>query len=187
MSAQRVAATWGCSGERRHRPLRRARSRHRRFAPRAASVSLLAVHGAARHRRHRRADGGVEADQPQPLELVVVSRCRSHRRSAAARCASGCAPAPPRPGATLPDGQIYLLTHLRYAGYVFNPISLYYCYDRDGALRLRARRRPQHLRWPAQLLAAIRRTPSAHRFRACAARRCTCRRSWRWSSTTSSC
>jgi DUF1365 family protein len=38
-------------------------------------------------------------------------------------------------GVELPDGPIHLLTHLRYAGYVFNPISLYYCYDRDGGLR----------------------------------------------------
>jgi uncharacterized protein len=37
-------------------------------------------------------------------------------------------------GVTLPDGPIYLLTHLRYAGYIFNPISLYYCYDRGGRL-----------------------------------------------------
>ena len=36
----------------------------------------------------------------------------------------------------LPAGPIYLLTHLRYAGYVFNPISLYYCYDRGDRLRL---------------------------------------------------
>jgi DUF1365 family protein len=35
---------------------------------------------------------------------------------------------------TLPDGPIYLLTHLRYFGYCFNPISFYYCYDRSGAL-----------------------------------------------------
>ncbi len=38
-------------------------------------------------------------------------------------------------GRTLPDGKIYLLTHLRYAGYVFNPISIYYCSDGDGGLR----------------------------------------------------
>lgn len=30
------------------------------------------------------------------------------------------------------SGPIRLLTHLRYAGYVFNPISLYYCLDRTG-------------------------------------------------------
>jgi len=39
-------------------------------------------------------------------------------------------------GVTLPGGPIYLLTHLRYAGYVFNPISIYYCYDHHGALTL---------------------------------------------------
>lgn len=38
-------------------------------------------------------------------------------------------------GRTLPDGPIYLLTHLRYAGYVFNPISFYYCFDRAQTLR----------------------------------------------------
>jgi len=38
-------------------------------------------------------------------------------------------------GLTLPDGPIYLLTHLRYLGYNFNPISFYYCYDRQHQLR----------------------------------------------------
>lgn len=36
---------------------------------------------------------------------------------------------------TLPDGPIFLLTHLRYLGYCFNPISLYYCYDKAFQLR----------------------------------------------------
>lgn len=31
-----------------------------------------------------------------------------------------------------PEGPIRLLTHLRYAGYAMNPISLYYCFDREG-------------------------------------------------------
>ena len=39
-------------------------------------------------------------------------------------------------GLRLPDGPIYLLTHLRYLGYGFNPVSFFYCYDRSGALRL---------------------------------------------------
>jgi uncharacterized protein len=34
---------------------------------------------------------------------------------------------------TAPDGPIRLLTHLRYCGLVFNPVSFYYCFDRDGA------------------------------------------------------
>lgn len=37
-------------------------------------------------------------------------------------------------GVRLPEGPIYLLTHLRYLGYNFNPISLYYCYNREGRL-----------------------------------------------------
>lgn len=31
-----------------------------------------------------------------------------------------------------PGGPIRLLTHLRYFGYVMNPVSFYYCYDRAG-------------------------------------------------------
>jgi uncharacterized protein len=37
-----------------------------------------------------------------------------------------------RHGLALPDGPIYLLTHLRYLGYTFNPISFYFCCDRTG-------------------------------------------------------
>jgi uncharacterized protein len=32
-----------------------------------------------------------------------------------------------------PAGPIRLLTHLRYIGYVFNPVSFYFCYDRSDA------------------------------------------------------
>lgn len=34
-----------------------------------------------------------------------------------------------------PDGPIRLLTHFRYFGIVINPISLFYCFDRDDRLR----------------------------------------------------
>ena len=33
---------------------------------------------------------------------------------------------------TRPTGPIRLLTHLRYFGYVINPVSFYYCFDADG-------------------------------------------------------
>ena len=55
-------------------------------------------------------------DPAQPLRERVTASARAH-------------------GVDLPAGPIHLLTHLRYAGYVFNPISLYYCYDGAGALR----------------------------------------------------
>ena len=35
-------------------------------------------------------------------------------------------------GVALPSGPIFLLTHLRYLGYCFNPISLYYFYGPNG-------------------------------------------------------
>jgi DUF1365 family protein len=38
-------------------------------------------------------------------------------------------------GIDLPDGPIFLLTHLRYLGYGFNPVSFFYCFD--GAKRLK--------------------------------------------------
>ena len=31
-----------------------------------------------------------------------------------------------------PQGPVRLLTHLRYGGYVFNPVSFYYCFQPDG-------------------------------------------------------
>lgn len=31
-----------------------------------------------------------------------------------------------------PSGPVYLLTHLRYFGYCFNPVSFYYCFDLAG-------------------------------------------------------
>ena len=41
-----------------------------------------------------------------------------------------------RRGLQLPDGKIFLLTHLRYLGYVFNPVSFFYLYDRHENLRM---------------------------------------------------
>jgi len=34
-----------------------------------------------------------------------------------------------------PEGPIRLLTHLRYFGHVFNPVSFYYCHDAGGELQ----------------------------------------------------
>lgn len=39
-------------------------------------------------------------------------------------------------GFTLPDGPIFLLTHLAYAGYCFNPISIFYCCHPSGEIAL---------------------------------------------------
>ena len=39
-------------------------------------------------------------------------------------------------GVSLPDGPVFLLTHLRYLGYNFNPVSFFYCYDSQERLQL---------------------------------------------------
>lgn len=39
-----------------------------------------------------------------------------------------------RQGVQLPGGQIFLLTHLRYLGYNFNPVSFFYCFDHKEEL-----------------------------------------------------
>jgi len=38
-------------------------------------------------------------------------------------------------GVHLPEGKIFLLTHLRYLGYNFNPVSFFYFYDRTEKLQ----------------------------------------------------
>ena len=37
-------------------------------------------------------------------------------------------------GVILPDGPIFLLTHLRYLGYNFNPVSFFYCCNASGSV-----------------------------------------------------
>lgn len=41
-----------------------------------------------------------------------------------------------REGLRLPGGKIFLLTHLRYLGYVFNPVSFFYFYNESDKLEM---------------------------------------------------
>jgi hypothetical protein len=41
-----------------------------------------------------------------------------------------------RRGIDLPEGPVLLLTHLRYLGYGFNPVSLFYCFDAAERLQI---------------------------------------------------
>lgn len=49
-----------------------------------------------------------------------------------------------------PEGPIRLLTHLRYFGYVMNPVSFYYCFDKTG-------------RWVEFIVAEVHNTPWGER------------------------
>ncbi len=52
-----------------------------------------------------------------PPELPLIDAVRARVQAALGRA---------------PEGPIRLLTHLRYFGFVFNPVSFYYCYQADG-------------------------------------------------------
>jgi hypothetical protein len=88
-------------------------------------------------------------DVDQVPELMRVSRLTSHNRwnwatfddrdhlgepdcPLRARVVADAA----RYGIELPDGPIFLLTHLRYFGYGFNPVSFFYCFDRAEQLQV---------------------------------------------------
>lgn len=39
-------------------------------------------------------------------------------------------------GVVIPEGRIFLLSHLRYLGYNFSPVSFFYCYDGQNKLQM---------------------------------------------------
>jgi DUF1365 family protein len=52
-----------------------------------------------------------------------------------------------RNGIALPDGPIFLLTHLRYLGYCFNPISFYFCGNSIVAAEVHSTFGERHTYW----------------------------------------
>ena len=111
-----------------HSAIYRGSLRHRRFAPREHAFSyplfmvyldlaeldtvfrgrwLWSTHRAALARFDRADHLG---DPAQPLDQAVRDLVESR-------------------GGRRPQGPIRLLTHLRYFGYCFNPVSFYYCFD----------------------------------------------------------
>ena len=115
--------------------------RHRRHGAGARRVALPAVHGLPRPRRAaaavRRAPGcGRRGGRPlawfRRADHLGDPRTPLADAVARARVPSGPARAP--------RGRSALLTHLRYFGYCFNPVSFYYCYDAEPASTSRRRR-----------------------------------------------
>ncbi len=109
--------------------------RHRRFTPVAHAFTyplfmalldidrlaeLMGVSGLTSYNRWNWSsfyDRDHFGDPGRPLRERLVADAASH-------------------GIELPDGPIFLLTHLRYFGYCFNPVSFFYCFDRAGLLRV---------------------------------------------------
>jgi DUF1365 family protein len=109
--------------------------RHRRFTPRTHAFSYPLFMAFL--------------DVDRLPELMRVSRLSSYNRwNVTAYCERDHFGAPDLPlrarlaqdaaahGLQLPGGQIFLLTHLRYLGYVFNPVSFYYFYDHAQRLAM---------------------------------------------------
>ncbi|MCC6537780.1 MAG: DUF1365 domain-containing protein [Bryobacterales bacterium] len=107
------------------------RLRHRRYAP-AANVFEYPVFY-------------VYLDLDELDEFFTVSRWWSHRRAAPARFRRADFlgdPAVPldeavrlrvqQSAGVRPTGPVRVLTHLRYLGYVMNPVSFYYCFSPGG-------------------------------------------------------
>ena len=73
-----------------------------------------------------------------------------------------------RHGIDLPRGRIFLLTHLRYLGYGFNPVSFFYCFDRSTALQVVLAE--VHNTFGGAHNYWLRRDPASRTFRAAAAK-----------------
>ena len=83
-------------------------------------------------------------------ELMRVSRLTSHNRwnwasfddrdhlgdPAPPAAGNGSSSTRRATGSSCRTGRIFLLTHLRYLGYCFNPVSFFYCFDRAERLQI---------------------------------------------------
>lgn len=110
------------------------RVRHRRFAPRTHAF------------RHSLFFVGLDGDRPD--KLFEGRWLWSARRPAPARfrredylapgdrsLADAARDRVEREHGERPAGEVHVLTHLRYFGYVFNPVTFYLLHDEQGALR----------------------------------------------------
>ena len=109
--------------------------RHRRFTPVAHAFTyplfmalldidrvpeLMSVSAATSYNRWNWAsfdDRDHLGDPSRPLRERIVADAARH-------------------GLELPAGPVFLLTHLRYLGYCFNPVSFFYCFDRAEQLQV---------------------------------------------------
>ena len=62
-----------------------------------------------------------------------------------------------------PAGPVRLLTHLRYFGYVMNPVSFYYCFAADGAGLEAIVAEVNNTPWGEQHCYVLRATPASDR------------------------
>jgi cyclopropane-fatty-acyl-phospholipid synthase len=118
-----------------HRTLRSAiyegRVRHRRFAPRAHAFEYRIAQLYLDLDELDRVFDGRRLWSVDRRNLAEFRRSDYHG-DAATPLADAVRATVERALGRRPQGPIRLLTHLRYAGFAFNPVSFYYCYAADG-------------------------------------------------------
>lgn len=72
---------------------------------------------------------------PVVLRPLARFRAEDHFAGTAATIREGLERFLAARGVDLAGGRVLMLTNARVLGYVFNPLSLYWCYDPDGTLR----------------------------------------------------
>ena len=124
---------------------------HKRLTPRRHALLLSRLRALPRCRRDRSARQELAAVLAQPAQPPELLRRRSRRagsgsgrRTRRGGCSTGRASA--RFGA-----RIELVCYPRLLGYVFNPLSVYFCRDDAGACRRRHLRGDQHVRRAQEL------------------------------------
>ena len=141
-------------------------------APRPARVTPARVRASRSAIRHVRADP-IEL-RLHPPQLHVAGRprptCPTLPRGAAPRwpgstaattsatrrssCARTSTRSWPRTASTCAGGRVLMLANPRVLGYVFNPLSVFWCHRPRRRARVHRRRGAQHLRRPARLPAS---------------------------------
>ena len=93
----------------------------------------------------------------RPVRGAATTSATRARRSARTSTASS-----PAHDIDLAGGRVLMAAHPRAFGYCFNPISVFWCFDRDGEQPARRRRGAQHVRRPARLPRPPRRAGPGH-------------------------
>jgi hypothetical protein len=105
---------------------------HRRLRPaQQCFVYPVFYLPAAADRAGRRRKRRVLGQPLQPVQLPLRRPRRARRLAPAALDPRAAA----REGVACADGEIWLQCFPRVLGYVFNPVSFWFCHDRGGALR----------------------------------------------------
>ncbi|MGW2787851.1 DUF1365 domain-containing protein [Streptomyces populi] len=72
---------------------------------------------------------------PRPLRPLVRISARDHFTGRAPSIKAALGSFLDEHGVDLHGGRVLMLAHARILGHVFNPLTLYWCYDLDGGLR----------------------------------------------------